>query len=82
MDTAIVERDHRHSGAIDAFLLWQRDLDAVSLTIRDSRSGLSLELPVAHDRALQAFKSPFAYVASIGVDYASTSAVTPPATAA
>jgi hypothetical protein len=82
MDTAIVELDCRHSGAVDVSLLWHRDLGAVSLTIRDSQSGHSLELPVAHDRALQAFKHPFAYAASIGVDYATTLAVTPPATAA
>jgi hypothetical protein len=82
MDTVIVELDHRHSGAVDVFLLWQRDLKAVRLTIRDSRSGLSLELPVPHDRALQAFKHPFAYAASIGVDYASAGAVTRPAAAA
>jgi hypothetical protein len=82
MDTAIVELDCRHSGAVDVSLLWHRDLGAVSLTIRDSQSGHSLELPVAHDRALQAFKHPFAYAASIGVDYATTLAVTPPPTAA
>jgi hypothetical protein len=82
MDTPIVELDRRHSGAVDISLLWHRDLGAVSLTIRDSRSGQSLELPVAHHRALQAFKHPFAYAASIGVDYATTLAVAPPATAA
>jgi hypothetical protein len=82
MDTAIVELDSRHSGAVDVSLLWHRDLGAVSLTIRDSWSGQSLELPVAHDRALRAFRHPFAYAASIGVDYATTLAVAPPTTAA
>jgi hypothetical protein len=68
MDTTIVELDSRISGAFEVALLWHRDLEAVSLTIRDSGSCRSLELPVAQDRALQAFKHPFAYAASIGVE--------------
>jgi hypothetical protein len=53
----------------------------VSLTIRDNRSGRSLELPVVHDRALQAFRHPFAYAASSGIDYAASLAASPLATA-
>ncbi|MGX7679371.1 hypothetical protein ACSMXN_10785 [Jatrophihabitans sp. DSM 45814] len=68
MDDTIVELDHRPSGSFEVSLLWHRDLEVVSLIIRD-RSGRSLEIPVVHDRALQAFKHPFAYAASIGVDY-------------
>jgi hypothetical protein len=60
MDTAVLELDYRHSGRLDLYLLWHRDLEAVSLTIQDSRSGRSLELPVANDRALKAFRHPFA----------------------
>jgi hypothetical protein len=82
MDSAVVELDSRHIGAADISLLWHRDLETVSLTIRGSWSGQSLELPVAHDQALQAFKHPFAYAASIGVDYADTLAFQPPAAAA
>jgi hypothetical protein len=82
MDTTIAELDHRKSGPFEVSLLWDRDLETVSLTIRDSRSGRSLELPVVHNRALQAFKHPFAFAASSGVDYAASLAVTPPATAA
>ena len=59
-----------------------RDLEVVSLTIRDRRSCRSLELPVVNDRALQAFKHPFAYAASGGVDFAACLALPPPATAA
>jgi hypothetical protein len=68
MDITIIELDYRNSGAFEVSLLWHRDLEAVSLIIRDSRSCRSLELPVAHDRALHAFKHPFAYAATIGVD--------------
>jgi hypothetical protein len=80
MDTTIVELDHRKSGPFEVSLLWHRDLEAVSLTIRDNRSGGSLELPVVHERALQAFKHPFAYAASDGVDYAARLALASPAT--
>jgi hypothetical protein len=80
MDTTIVELDHRKSGPFEVTLLWHRDLEAVTLTIRDSRSDRWLELPVVHERALQAFKHPFAYAASGGVDYAAGLAL--PATAA
>lgn len=82
MDTTIAELDHRESGPFEVSLLWHRDLEAVSLTIRDNRSGRSLELPVAHDRALQAFRHPFAFAASGGVDYAARLAIASSATAA
>ncbi|MCW2657585.1 MAG: hypothetical protein JWR06_1778 [Jatrophihabitans sp.] len=81
MDTTIVELDYRRSGAFEVSLLWHRDLEAVSLNIRDSRSCRSLELPVAQDRALQAFRHPFAYAASIGIDYGANLAVAPPSPA-
>jgi hypothetical protein len=70
MDTTIVELDYRRSGAFEVSLMWHRDLEAVSLTIRDTWSCRSLELPVAHDQALHAFIHPFAYAGSLGVDYA------------
>lgn len=69
MDTTRAELSYRKSGRVEVSLLWHRDLDAVSVTIRDDLSGKSLEIPVARERALQAFKHPFAYAASIGVDY-------------
>jgi hypothetical protein len=70
MDNIVVELDCRTGGAFEVLLLWHRDLEAVSLTIRDRRSSRSLEIPVASDQALQAFKHPFAYAVSVGVDYA------------
>jgi hypothetical protein len=70
VDTAIVELDYRQGGGFEVALLWHRDIEAVSLTIRDSRSGQSLEVPVAHDQAMQAFNHPFAYAASISAHYA------------
>jgi hypothetical protein len=80
MDTTILELDHRKSGPFEVSLLWHRDIEIVSLTIRDNRSGRSLELPVVHDRAMQAFKHPFAAAASFGVDFATSLALPPLAT--
>jgi hypothetical protein len=77
MGTAVVELDYRRSGAYEVSLLWHRGREAVSLTIRDSRSGRALEFPVIHARARQAFQHPFAYAASIGVDYPAHLAATP-----
>jgi hypothetical protein len=82
MDAKTVELDHRSSGPFEVTLLWHRDLEVVSLTIRDNRSRRSLELSVPHGRALQAFKHPFAYAASGGVDYVASLAIASPATAA
>jgi hypothetical protein len=80
MDTTIAELDHRKGGPFEVSLLWHRDIEVVSLTIRDNRSGRSLELPVANDQALQAFQHPFAYAASVGVDFAASLAPPPLAT--
>jgi hypothetical protein len=82
MDTTVVELDNRSSGPFEVSLLWHRDLEIASVTIRDRRSGRSLELPVVHDRALLAFKHPFAYAASRGIDDNAGLAAVPPATAA
>jgi hypothetical protein len=81
MNATVAELDHRKSGPFEVSLLWHRDIEVVSLTIRDNRSGRSLELPVVHDRALQAFRHPFAYAASSGIDYAASLAASPLATA-
>jgi enoyl-CoA hydratase/carnithine racemase len=70
--------------AVDGFFLNHSDFLANFEDLTSIPQGpTGLELAVAHDRALQAFKYPFAYAASIGVDYAATTlAVAPPATAA
>jgi hypothetical protein len=80
MDSTIVELDHRKGGPFEVSLLWHRDIEVVCLMIRDNRSGRSLELPVVHDQALQAFKHPFAYAASVGIDFTASLAPPPLAT--
>ena len=51
----------RESDGITVQLLWESDVDALTLSVEDGRAGLSFELPVARDRGLEAFRHPFAY---------------------
>ena len=53
----------RESNGLTVVLCWQRREDAVTLAVSDSRNGERFELPVASDRALEAFYHPFAYAA-------------------
>jgi hypothetical protein len=53
----------RESDGITVQLLWEPDLDALTLTVEDGRAGIRFELPVARDRGLEAFYHPFAYAA-------------------
>ena len=51
----------RESDDVTVVLLWNPGDDAVTLAVVDSRTGESFEVPVARDRALEAFHHPFAY---------------------
>ena len=53
----------RESEGLRVLLLWHPREDAVTVSVEDSRAGQRFELPVAHDRALEAFYHPFAYAA-------------------
>lgn len=53
----------RESDGVRVLLLWHPREDAVTVSVEDSRAGQSFELPVARDRALEAFYHPFAYAA-------------------
>lgn len=59
----IRELDSRESDGILVRLLWHPRDDTVTLSVVDARGGDSFELPVARDRALEAFHHPFAYAA-------------------
>ena len=56
----------RESDGITVQLLWESDIDALTLSVEDGRAGVSFELPVARDRGLEAFQHPFAYAHAIG----------------
>lgn len=51
----------RESEGLLVRLLWHPRDDAVTVSVEDPRAGDSFELPVARDRALEAFYHPFAF---------------------
>ncbi len=53
----------RESDGVHAQLLWHPYDNAVSVAVEDSRAGACFRIPVAADRALDAFYHPFAYAA-------------------
>ena len=64
----IIELDRRTTDGIDVRLLWHRTEDRVTVTIRDTRSGETLEIAVRDsERALDVFHHPYAYAAFHGV---------------
>ena len=61
-----VELDHRGGNGIDVQLLWIRASNRVVVQVHDEREGWSFELAVDPGKALDAFRHPFAYLASDG----------------
>jgi hypothetical protein len=57
----------RESDGITVQLLWESDVDALTLSVEDGRAGIAFELPVARDRGLEAFHHPFAYAYAAGL---------------
>ena len=53
----------RESNGLHVQLLWDRSTDAVTVAVEDLRSADRFHLPVARERALDAFYHPFAYAA-------------------
>lgn len=60
-DSAIRELDHRTNDGIEVRLLWNSNTNHVSVSVNDTRSGESFELPVPAADALAAFHHPYAY---------------------
>ena len=63
MISEVREIASRESGGLTVVLCWHLREDAVTLAVSDSRNGERVQLPVASDRALEAFYHPFAYAA-------------------
>ena len=59
------ELAHRRGDGIEVSLHWRPDDDAVVLVVEDWRSGESFELEVERERALDAFRHPFAYARDV-----------------
>ena len=65
----IHELDHRETDGVEVSLLWARSTNAVSILVRDSKSGDDFELPVNPAEARDAFDHPYAYAARSGIAY-------------
>jgi hypothetical protein len=64
VEATTVELDYRRGADIEVSLLWHRHTDRLVVVVRDDRTGAVLEIPVAPDRAMHAFRHPYAYAAS------------------
>jgi hypothetical protein len=53
----------REGDGIQVTLLWHPGLNALTVSVEDTRAGRGFRLAVAPDRALDAFYHPYAYAA-------------------
>jgi hypothetical protein len=60
--TARTELAHRTADGIEVALYWTKVGDLLTLEVYDTRSEERFELEVPRDRALDAFRHPFAYL--------------------
>ena len=58
------ELAHRVSDGIEVALYWEKVGDTLSLEVYDAKTDEFFELDVPRDRALDAFRRPFAYIAA------------------
>ncbi len=75
----IHELDHREADGVRISLLWSRSTNAVSLLVRDEKSGDDFELQVDPADARDAFEHPYAYAARSGISYRAGGRVAVPA---
>jgi hypothetical protein len=64
MDSTLTELHHRSADGIEVSLLWSRGTNTLTVSVEDSRSGQSFELPAPAEKALDVFEHPFAYAAA------------------
>lgn len=55
------ELAYRRNGALDIHLIWHPALDAVTIRVKDLRTGVRVEMDVDQRSALEAFHHPFSY---------------------
>jgi len=66
------ELDHRSGGGLEITLLWSGGESKLIVSVADTTTGESFELPVARGEALEAFNHPFAYAAGRGISWGAT----------
>jgi hypothetical protein len=68
--SAVIERRelaHRTGDGIEVTLLWTKSTNTITTAVVDAHSGEELEFEVDGSRALDAFKHPYAYAATVRV---------------
>jgi hypothetical protein len=63
------ELHRRASAGVEVSLLWSRSAGKLIVSVADTMTGESFELPVAREEALEAFNHPFAYAAGRGISW-------------
>jgi hypothetical protein len=70
---AFFEELHRRAGAgLEVTLLWLRGSTKLMVSVVDTLTGESFELPVSREEAFEAFNHPFAYAAGHGISWGAT----------
>jgi hypothetical protein len=67
ISTIPLELDRRDGDGISVSLLWRKTGNVVSIAFYDERNADDFELVVSPDRALDAFRHPYAYAAREGL---------------
>ena len=66
------ELAHRSTGGIEVWLFWSQPTNRITIELIDNRIGERLEFEVANDKALDAFRHPYAYAPAQALDLAET----------
>jgi hypothetical protein len=66
------ELAHRSTDGIEVSLFWSKPTNRVTIELVDNRIDERLEFEVAHDKALDAFRHPYAYAPARALDLVET----------
>ena len=75
MTTAATERSelaHRSTDGIEVALFWSKPSNRITIELVDTRIDERLEFEVATDKALDAFRHPYAYAPAQALDLVET----------
>jgi hypothetical protein len=68
------ELAHRSTDGIEVSLFWSKPINRVTIELVDNRIEERLEFEVARDKALDAFRHPYAYAPARALDLVETRA--------
>ena len=75
MTTTATERSelaHRSTDGIEVALFWNKPSNRITIELADARIDERLEFEVANDKALDAFRHPYAYAPAQALDLVET----------